>query len=78
MHPSVGALLGLVVGLIMPAACFVGFAHPQAAMGIDPAHLDLLIADLTAALKNMAVAGLLPINILLGGILGVLLSLASR
>jgi len=75
MHPSVATLLGFVVGLIIPAACFVGFAHFQ---GIDTAHSDLLIAALIAALRNMAVTGLLPINVLLGGILGVLLSLASR
>jgi len=34
--------------------------------------------DLIAGLMKMAVTGLLPINILLGGILGVLLSLATR
>ena len=75
MHPSVGALLGFVVGLIVPAMCFVSFAHFQ---GIDTAHPDLLMAALIAALRNMAVTGLLPVNILLGGILGVLLSLATR
>jgi len=55
--------------------CFVSFAHFQ---GIDTAHPDLLMAALIAALRNMAVTGLLPVNILLGGILGVLLSLATR
>ena len=75
MNPSVAVLLGFVVGLIMPAICFAGFAHFQE---IDTAHPDLLIAALTAGLRNMAVSGLLSINILLGGIFGVLLSLATR
>ena len=70
MHPSVATLLGFVVGILIPVSCLVGLAHLQ---GIDTAHLDLI-----AGLMKMAVTGLLPINILLGGILGVLLSLATR
>jgi len=72
MNPAVAVLLGFVVGLIMPAICLFGLSEVQNAIGINMAHLDL-----NAVAMNMAVSGLLPISVLLGGILGVLLSLAT-